>query len=212
MPERHLSKNATQGFYDGLAARYDWFSIYEARAKQLALECLELAPGQSVINIGLGTGKYYQEVQPVLGEQGLMAGVDISFPMLKVAQGRGIVALAQADGARLPFAPASFDRLLCTYVLDLVAQADLPGWLEAFHRVLRRGGRMALVSLTEGVNLPSRGFVAVWKAAYRIAPIACGGCRPLQLSELVRRAGFDWLERQVVLQFGVPSELLVAGY
>jgi demethylmenaquinone methyltransferase/2-methoxy-6-polyprenyl-1,4-benzoquinol methylase len=206
-----LPGHSVQRFYDALATHYDWFSLYEARSKQLALERLDLAQAQSILNVGLGTGKYYVEAQTLLGDQGLMAGVDLSFSMLKVAQSRKIIALVQADGAGLPFTAASFDRLLCTYVLDLVALADLPRWLREFRRVLKPGGRMVLVSLTEGVSLPSKGFVAVWKLAYRLSPIACGGCRPLQLSALVRQAGFEWLERQVVLQLGVPSELLVAG-
>lgn len=211
MVNRMLGQHSVTRFYDALATRYDWFSLYEARSKRLALECLELGPGQSSLDVGLGTGKCYQEVQSLLGDRGLMAGVDLSFAMLKVAQSRKIVALAQADGGWLPFAAASFDRLLCTYVLDLVAHADLPRWLREFRRVLRPGGRMVLVSLTEGVSLASRGFVAVWKLAYRLSPIACGGCRPLQLTDWVRQAGFECLDRRVVVQLGVPSELLVAG-
>jgi ubiquinone/menaquinone biosynthesis C-methylase UbiE len=210
MTESQFTSHAAQRFYDALATRYDWFSLYEARAKQLALDCLELAPGQAVINVGLGTGKYYQEVQASLGAQGLAAGIDLSMSMLQVAQSRNISDLAQADGAWLPFAIDSFDRLMCTYVLDLVAIRELPRWLMEFRRVLKPGGRMVLVSLTEGVTPLSRGFVAVWKMAYRVSPIACGGCRPLQLAGLVRQAGFETVDRQVVLQFGVPSELLVA--
>jgi ubiquinone/menaquinone biosynthesis C-methylase UbiE len=210
MTESQFTSHAAQRFYDALATRYDWFSLYEARAKQLALDCLELAPGQAVLNVGLGTGKYYQEVQASRGDQGLAAGVDLSMSMLQVAQSRNISDLAQADGAWLPFAIDSFDRLMCTYVLDLVALAELPRWLLEFRRVLIPGGRMVLVSLTEGVTPLSRGFVAVWKMAYRVSPIACGGCRPLQLAGLVRQAGFETVDRQVVLQFGVPSELLVA--
>jgi ubiquinone/menaquinone biosynthesis C-methylase UbiE len=211
MTERPLTPHTAQRFYDGLAARYDWFSLYETRAKQRAVDYLGLAPGQFVLNAGLGTGKYYNGVQDVVGEQGMAIGIDLSCSMLQVARSRQITALAQADGAWLPFASASFDRLLCTYVLDLVALADLPRWLAEFRRVLKPAGCMVLVSLTEGVNLPSRGFVALWKLAYRISPIACGGCRPLQLAGLVRQAGFECVERRVVLQLGVPSELLVAG-
>lgn len=211
MTERRFTPDAAQRFYDALAAHYDGFTLFEARARQLALDRLQLTPGQFVLNVGLGTGINYRQVQEVIGERGMAAGIDISFSMLRVARSRGIIALAQADGAWLPFAPASFDRLLCTYVLDLVAWADLPRWLSEFRRVLKPDGRMALVSLTEGVDLVSRVFVAIWKLAYRVSPVACGGCRPLQLGALVRQAGFERVERQVVLQFGVPSELLVAG-
>jgi demethylmenaquinone methyltransferase/2-methoxy-6-polyprenyl-1,4-benzoquinol methylase len=211
MMEGRFTPDAAQRFYDALAGRYDRFSMFEARARRLALDHLQLAPGQFVLNAGLGTGINYRQAQEVIGEQGMAAGIDLSFSMLRVAQSRGITELAQADGAWLPFAPASFDRLLCTYVLDLVAWVDLPRWLSEFRRVLKPHGRMALVSLTEGVDLVSRVFVAIWKLAYRVSPVACGGCRPLQLAGLVRQAGFERVERQVVLQFGVPNELLLAG-
>jgi demethylmenaquinone methyltransferase/2-methoxy-6-polyprenyl-1,4-benzoquinol methylase len=211
MMERRFTPDAAQRFYDALAGRYDGFALFEARARQLALDRLEPTAGQFVLNVGLGTGAHYREAVEWVGERGMAAGIDLSFSMLRVAQSRGITALAQADGAWLPFALASFDRLLCTYVLDLVAWADLPRWLSEFRRVLKPHGCMALVSLTEGVNLVSRVFVAIWKLAYRVSPLACGGCRPLQLAGLVRQAGFERVERQVVLQFGVPSELLLAG-
>jgi demethylmenaquinone methyltransferase/2-methoxy-6-polyprenyl-1,4-benzoquinol methylase len=209
MAEGQFSPPAAQHFYDALATRYDWFSLYEARAKRLAVDCLDLAPGQVVLNVGLGTGKYYQEVQASLGDLGLAAGVDLSMSMLRVARSRKLNDLVQSEGAWLPFAAGSIDRLLCTYVLDLVALADLPSWLVEFRRVLKPGGRMVLVSLTDGVNLVSRGFVSVWRLAYRLSPLACGGCRPLQLAGLVRQAGFERVDRQVVLQYAVPSELLV---
>lgn len=210
MTEYQFTPSAAQRFYDALASRYDWFSLYEARAKRLAVDCLDLLPGQSVLNVGLGTGMYYQEVQALLGVRGIAAGIDLSMSMLRVAQNRKLTDLVQSDGAWLPFSTDSFDRLLCTYVLDLVSLTDMPGWLREFRRVLKPGGRMVLVSLTEGVNLLSRGFVTVWRLAYHLSPTACGGCRPLQLTRLARQAGFVTVDRQVVLQYGVPSELLVA--
>jgi ubiquinone/menaquinone biosynthesis C-methylase UbiE len=211
MPERSLSPDAARRTYDRLAAYYDWFSLYEAHAKQAALERLALAPGLRLLNVGLGTGKYHDAIPPALAPGGMAVGLDLAWRMLAQARQRGVDLLVQADGGGLPFAPASFDRLLCTYVLDLVNLAAIPEWLAGFRRALRPGGRMVLLSLTEGVNLPSRGFVALWKAAYAISPLACGGCRPLQLSQMAQQAGFTQVEREVVVQWGVPSELLVAS-
>ncbi len=211
MPDRALSPAAARRTYDRLAAYYDRFSFYEARAKELALQRLALAPGLRLLNVGLGTGMYHAEILAALAPGGMAVGVDLAARMLAQARRRGAGLLAQADGGALPFAAASFDRLLCTYVLDLIAHAALPGWLAGFRRVLRPGGRMALLCLTEGVDLPSRGFVALWKAAYAVSPLVCGGCRPLQLSELACQVGFTQVAREVVVQWGVPSELLVAS-
>jgi len=205
-----LSQNSTRRLYDSIARGYDWFSFYEARAKRRALDCLDLQPGQRVLNVGLGTGKEHQLIQAAVTPGGLVCGVDISPRMLALAHKRSGAPLCLADGCRLPFAGQAFDRLYCAYVLDLVAMAELPTWLAGFRRALEPGGRMVLLSLTEGVDPASRAFVWLWKLAYMASPIACGGCRPLQLTELAQGAGFRSLESQVIVQFGVPSEVLVA--
>jgi ubiquinone/menaquinone biosynthesis C-methylase UbiE len=110
----------------------------------------------------------------------------------------------------LPFAAASFDGLLCSYVLDLIPIREIPDWLAGFRRVLKPGGRIVLVSLTEGVNGISKTFVSLWKLAYAISPIICAGCRPLRLEELVQQAGFNQIDWHVIVQLGVPSQVIAA--
>jgi ubiquinone/menaquinone biosynthesis C-methylase UbiE len=210
MVQHSLTPTAAQRYYDFLGARYDWFGFYEARAKQRALELLALAPGQLVLNVGLGTGKESLAIQQKIDPQGIVFGADLSPVMLRAARGRRLQALCQADGRWLPFAERSFDRLLSTYVLDLIPTKDLPGMLSGYRRLLKPGGRLVLLSLTEGVNRTSRGFVRLWKAAYAISPVVCGGCRPLQLTPLVEQCGLTVLQREVVVQCGVPSELIAA--
>ncbi|MDT8307401.1 MAG: hypothetical protein RRC07_15830, partial [Anaerolineae bacterium] len=75
--------------------------------------------------------------------------------------------------------------------------------------VLRPGGMVVLVGLTEGVTLASRALMAGWKAFYRLSPRSLGGCRPLRLSHPLLRAGFTEVEREVVVQGGMPSEIVV---
>ncbi|MGE5222809.1 MAG: ubiquinone biosynthesis protein UbiE, partial [Omnitrophica WOR_2 bacterium] len=89
-------------------------------------------------------------------------------------------------------------------------QAELPGILSEFRRVLKDDGRVVLVALTEGVNFPSRLLMATWKALYKISPVACAGCRPLQLSALFKKAGFNQVQREVVVQLAMPSEIILA--
>jgi SAM-dependent methyltransferase len=54
----------------------------------------------------------------------------------------GFVEFAAADGQRLPFADASFDRIICTETLEHVPDADLT--LREIARVLKPGGRLAI--------------------------------------------------------------------
>jgi hypothetical protein len=84
------------------------------------------------------------------------------------------------------------------------------GTISGFHKVLKPSGRMAILALTEGVDWPSKAIISAWKGIFAINPAMCGGCRPLQLFDLVQEAGFENIEREVIVQFGVPSELIIA--
>lgn len=205
-----ISTEAACRFYDRLGARHDWAEAYEGRAKARALELLDLGPGRSVLNVGVGTGKEHGKLVSAVGPGGLAVGVDISSVMLDLTQARTHAPVCLADARRLPFADSTFDRLFCAYLLDLLPAADLPEVLREFGRVVAPEGRIALVSLTDGVDPPSRLFVAAWKLVYSVSPVACGGCRPLGLSGLVRDAGLTVITSEVVVQLGVPSEVVEA--
>jgi demethylmenaquinone methyltransferase/2-methoxy-6-polyprenyl-1,4-benzoquinol methylase len=205
-----ISRNSIQHFYDRAAGFYSWFSIFESEAKNTAVENLELAPGQKLLNVGLGTGSEQQDFLSCIVPGGTVIGIDLSFKMLQVASVTSKGFLCQGDARDLPFTKASFDRIYCAFVLDLVNEEEIPAWLAGFRRVLKPGGKMVLLSLVEGVDQRSKMLVSAWKQLYRIDPRICGGCRPLELSRWAAEAGFECIERRVIVQLGLPSEVFVA--
>lgn len=210
MIERTIARDEARRIYDQVGAGLDRAARFEGRAKALALELLALTPGQRVLHVGVGTGAEHAALHQAAGSQGLVVGCDLSRGMLQLTRRRADTPLCEGDAARLPFAPNQFDRLFSAYMLDLIPLDELPLVLREFRRVLRPGSRLVLVSLTEGVNLPSRLFVAGWKLSYHLDPRRLGGCRPLQLAGLLQAAGFA-VERHVVVQRGFPSELLIGA-
>ncbi len=218
--DRTISRAQARQAYDTLGAGLDRAARFEARAGAHALATLDLQPGQRALQIGVGTGTAHLAVAP----GGHAFGLDLSRVMLRLTRGRCAAPLCAGDATALPFAAPlcagdatalpfaarSFDRLYCAYLLDLLPADDLPRALAEFARVLRPTGRLALISLTEGVDLPSRLFVAAWKLRFRLAPQSLGGCRPLQLRPLVERAGFIVERREIIIQRGFPSEIAVA--
>ena len=210
MISKPLSRTSVQHFYDRAARFYDWFSAFESDAKNTAVECLDLAPGQKLLNVGSGTGREQHDFLKCLMPGGSVIGIDLSFKMLQVATVSSKGFLCQGDARDLPFSAAFFDRIYCAYVLDLVLDEDIPAWLAGFRRVLKPGGKMVMLSLVEGVDRPSKMLVSAWKKLYTIDPRICGGCRPLELSRWTAEAGFKCIERRVIIQLGLPSEVVVA--
>ena len=205
-----ISRAAARRYYDRLGAYQDWAGRFEGHAKARALALLAPTPGSRVLNVGVGTGKEHAHIAAAVAPGGVAVGLDVSPVMLNLTRTRTGMSVCLGDARRLPFTGAGFDCLFAAYVLDLLPAPDLPALLHDFRRVLAPGGRLVLVTLTEGVDRPSRALMALWKWIYAISPEGCGGCRPLQLAGLVREAGFHLTTREVVVQWGVPSEVIVA--
>ncbi len=203
------SSESTKLFYDRLGKNYDWFSIYESRAKTRSIELLNLKPGISVLNVGIGTGKEHALIQNSVGQQGFTIGIDISEQMLKVSRRLNQFSLVLADARFLPFNSHSFDRIYVAYVLDLLPAGDLPELMRRLFHLLKPKGRMVLLSLTEGLDFPSRLVVSLWKRAYAANPGICGGCLPLNLMSVASEADLPVLHRETVVQLAVPSEIIV---
>lgn len=208
MIEQTISSHQARLIYNQLGSRLDKARRFEDHAKARALELLDILPGQRILHVAVGTGYEHARLQQALGTHGFLAGLDLSRTMLQLTRQHASTALCEADAGRLPFKHHSFDRLFSAYMLDLIPLGDIPSVLREFRRVLRPEGRIVLVSLTEGVDLHSRIFVAGWKLLYRLNPQRLGGCRPLQLNGMLAKAGFR-VQRHVIIQRGFPSELLV---
>jgi ubiquinone/menaquinone biosynthesis C-methylase UbiE len=206
--EKAISASTARRVYDLVGKRYDWFGGFDAQAKSRALELLDLAPGGHILEIGIGTGNVISKIGSAIKPGGISFGIDISRVMLELSQHKIEAHLCQADARNIPFASDYFDRVFISYVLDLVAIADIPGILSEILRAIKPGGRVVIVALTEGADVPSRVLVSIWKVAYAISPVVCAGCRPLEISRMLDIAGFRDVKREVAVQLAVPSEIV----
>jgi ubiquinone/menaquinone biosynthesis C-methylase UbiE len=208
--ERTIDSATAQRFYDRLGAGHDRTQVYEARAKRRALELLAPQPGMRLLNLGAGTGLDHGALVEAVGPAGIALAVDISPVMLGVLRARTGAPVVRADCRALPLADATVDAALCAYLLDLIEAPGIASVLAELARVLRLGGRLVCVSLTDGVGPLSRATMAAWSAVHRLHAALLGGCRPVRLEALLGVAGFTDVHREVVVQAGIPSEVVSA--
>lgn len=70
-------------YYDKISVVYDFISNwYYKKARNYAIEELELEKGQTVLNIPCGTGVNFKYFQSILKNSGLIIGIDLSSGML----------------------------------------------------------------------------------------------------------------------------------
>ena len=74
-------------YYDKFSRVYDWLSpkVYYHKARQAAIDSLDLEEGQTVLNVPIGTGQNLEYFQRYLNGTGHIIGVDISEGMLSKA-------------------------------------------------------------------------------------------------------------------------------
>ena len=125
----------------------------ETRAANLSvIEALGIAPGDHVLDIGCGHGRSLAALA-ARAPKGKVVGADPSALMADMAVRRnrslvrkGRVRVVIAGAEALPFPDAAFDRALCVHVVYF--WADLDACLREIARVLKPGGRLALLFRT----------------------------------------------------------------
>ena len=142
-----------RGLYDRLAPAYDvtaWvFRLVGARRlQQRAIDLLQLRAGDTVVDLGCGTGVNLPVLARAVGQSGRVIGVDLSPGMLERARRRAArhdlaqVALVQADVRGFDL-PAGTAAVLATASLEMVPEHDAVVRALAA-QLARSGGRLAV--------------------------------------------------------------------
>lgn len=215
--EPTFNRDDAKRFYDGFGAKQDKQGFYEDSALDALIRNGAFSDVGKVLEIGCGTGKFAQRLlSDHLPDGARYVGIDISETMVALAKDRlkpwehrAEVRLSDGD---LDFSTTgtSFDRVVATYVFDLLDDEDISKALSSAHAVLRTGGLLCAAGLTEGAGVVSRATSSLWSWIHRMKPSLVGGCRPLTLSTFI--AGPQWriVHREVVISMTVPSEVILA--
>jgi len=210
MRDAQIDKGQVADIYRNIAPTYDlWAWLTESKARDRCLELAAIQDGEDVLEVAVGTGLAFERILRT-NPSGRNEGVDLTEAMLirarkKAARsGSDNYHLRLGDAYDLDFPDDSFDLLINNYMFDLLPQRDFPVVLAEFKRVLRPGGRLVMVSMTEG----ERWYNGLWERIYRINPALLGGCRGVSLLPYLEADGFKQTKREYLSQFTFPSEIV----
>jgi ubiquinone/menaquinone biosynthesis C-methylase UbiE len=213
-----LNAAGARRFYDRAGRLQDTQRFYEDRAVHRLVGLAGFDRSRSVFELGCGTGRLAANLlSAVLPPSATYLGVDVSPTMVKLAtsrltrwSGRAGVQLLEPPAVKLPGEDGTFDRFLATYVFDLLSPEDAGALIAEAGRLLSPDGVLAVVALTRGRTPASRIVSSGWGAIAGRWPSLVGGCRPIELRDIID--GPEWqIDRAgAMVRFGVPSEVVVA--
>jgi ubiquinone/menaquinone biosynthesis C-methylase UbiE len=172
-----------------------------------------LAQGARVLDVASGRGAVLFPAAERVGPQGKVIGIDLSEPMVKATaaeiQRRGLTQaeILCMDAERLPFAPASFDAVLCGFSIQYFS--PLAQRFSEFRRLLRRGGVFGLSTWGQIDARWSR--LQELRRSYGVGEGSLGGTRlrqPADLESVLSKSGFEpvdaWIDEA---EFTFSSEV-----
>ena len=159
-----MNKQETRNLYRKRARSYDlslWFfrlaGFHMDWYRRLTVDALSLKAGDTVVDLGCGTGLNFPYLEAAVGKEGRIIGVDLTDAMLIQAQKRVNVAgwqnvdLIQTDLAEYSF-PNGIAGILSTFAITLVPEYD--GVICRGAEALEPNGHLAVFDFKEPDNWP----------------------------------------------------------
>ncbi|MCP9489726.1 MAG: bifunctional demethylmenaquinone methyltransferase/2-methoxy-6-polyprenyl-1,4-benzoquinol methylase UbiE [Solirubrobacteraceae bacterium MAG38_C4-C5] len=168
-----LPEGQVRAMFDRIAGPYDAMnSVMTAglhhRWRRRAVDLAAVGPGDRALDVATGTGDLAIELARRVGPDGEVVGSDFSEGMLerardKIPPARDACAALRfewGDAQALPYGDASFAA--ATVGFGARNFADLEAGLGEMARVVRPGGRVVVLEITQPQRPPLSTFFALW--------------------------------------------------
>ncbi len=207
------SKQEIKAFYNKISSVYDYLAEKsEEPVRKTGLEYLDAKEGETVLEIGCGTGHSLAQLARAVGDSGKAYGIDISDKMLEktreLLEEEGLLGRTELvcdDAASMPFDSSTFDALFTSFTLELFDIPEIDTVISECKRVLKPNGRIVVVSLTK---LEKDGAVMkMFEWTHKHFPNLLN-CRPIYVQRALESAGFH-IQNSTIEHIWVPVEIVL---
>lgn len=209
------TKEEAEQAYDRISRCYDYtIGAFGRKYAKMALERLSIVAGESVLEIGFGTGYCLKRIAECVGQTGKVYGVAISSGMMEITKKKlektGLakrVELLCGDAGSMPFGDNTFDAVFMSFVLEVLDTPEIPKLLEQIKKVLKPGGRLGVASMSKANG--ESVFLRVYEWIHNKWPKYVGS-RPIYAEQALIDAGYLIKSKEKVTVFRMPVEIIVA--
>jgi ubiquinone/menaquinone biosynthesis C-methylase UbiE len=197
------AKEETKAFYNKIAKVYDFLADRsEGPVRKVGLEMLGTQAGQTVLEIGFGTGHSLIELARSVGSPGKVFGIDLSEKMVEISQKytgkEGLndrIELLCGDALHMPYASKTMDGIFMSFTLELFDTPEIPLVLAECKRLLRPGGRIVVIGMS---RVRPNGLVTeIFEWTHRHFPNYLD-CRPILVRQALEDAGFQAFDSKIM--------------
>ena len=209
------SKREAQHLYDRISKLYDFIAgTFEHKYARIVLEYLAIQNGETVLEIGFGSGYCLEQIAQSVDKTGKVYGIDISPGMLAVTKKRlekarlmDRVELHLGDAANLPYHDNTFNATFMSFTLELFDTPEIPKVLKEVKRVLKSGGRLGAVSISRSYGESTALRIYEWAHKKWGKYI---DCRPIYVERCLIDAGYKIERKEKAHLMGLPLESIIA--
>lgn len=208
------TKTEAKTYYNHLSGYYDLLSGgMEYKISRLALDRLDITNKDRFLEIGFGTGKIIKKLISRSDFLGEIYGIDLSERMTEktlkrlTEEEQRRVHLNCGDAVSLPYPDRQFDKIFMSFTLELFDTPEIPMVLQECQRVLKDGGKIAIISMSKRVeNI----MVKLYEWFHKKLPRQVD-CRPIYTRELLEKEGFPIVEEIQKSLCGLPVDIIISG-
>lgn len=121
---------------------------------QALFAAAELQKGERVLDVGCGTGPTLATASELVGDKGMITGIDIAPPLAARAKERGLpnVNVVVGDAGTYPFDNAAYDKVIANF--GVMFFADNVAGFRNLRSAIKPGGRMAATVWAAPIDNP----------------------------------------------------------